>query len=166
MKKIATSLFIAALLTSGASADTNTNKLQITSAPDSEFNYQIVGQNNALFIEQTKQGGLAANNRIEVLIDGDLNGGPTGAVFSSNASVLDLTPGTIRQDGFDNAISLSVTGSQNLFAFLQEGTANVIDARVLGTGNEASVMQLGQANHLSFSQSGTSNSLTVRQRSW
>lgn len=166
MKKIATSLFIAVFLTSGANADTNTNKIQITSAPASDFAYQIVGQNNALFIEQTKQSGLAANNRIEVLIDGDLNGGPTGATFSSNASVLGLTPGTIRQDGFDNAISLSVTGSQNLFAFLQEGTANVIDARVLGTGNEASVMQLGQANHLSFSQSGTSNSLTVRQRSW
>lgn len=157
---------VAALFTGQAQAD----KLYLTadfSSLDSAnaLSVGLDGDGNGLSISQTYSGS-GAGNSIGVDITGDLNGGPLEAVFAPFTAVVGLAPGALIQSGYDNAMSITVHGSQNLFAAQQSGNDNSLTAAVTGNRNEAAIAQIGSGNTLSFTQSGNGNMLTVIQRSY
>src|SRR5690606_37203767 len=91
----------------------------------------VSGDNNRLTILQEHSGGQASN-LIDLRIEGDLNGGPLGAAFQGPASRTGLQPGSLTQNGFDNHMQVSVTGTANLFAFAQIGSGNRLHATIMG----------------------------------
>lgn len=125
----------------------------------------IEGNSNRLQIVQDHFGG-AAGNTISVSIEGDLNGGPLDAEFTGAARRAGLEPGMLVQEGFGNAMSFRVNGSNNLFAAAQIGNSNTIDAFIQGSYNQASVMQVGNGNFAAFSQNGIGNIVSISQTSW
>jgi hypothetical protein len=69
------------------------------------------------------------------------------------------------QLGDNNALTVDVSGSDNLFATLQDGNDNQIDHTVggSGVGNQAAIVQLGSNNLSSTTQIGSNNNLGVVQ---
>jgi hypothetical protein len=134
-------------------ADYNSAKLTLT------------GDQNALSVDQTFDG-LGGPNLLSVDISGNSNGGPSGAAFGTSLAVTGLAPGLLVQTGHDNSISVTVAGSQNLFAAAQVGSHNELTGTVIGNNNQAAVLQSGSGNTVSFVQNGNGNSLTVIQRSY
>lgn len=125
----------------------------------------VQGDFNRLEILQEHSGGIGSNT-LDLAIQGDMNGGPLGAAFTGSALSTGLTPGTIVQRGFANAIAATVSGTGNLFAFSQIGSGNSLTASITGTENQAAVMQSGSHNHAAFTQSGIGNSVSIVQKSW
>ena len=134
------------------------------SGPGNNAVVTLDGNQNRLTIDQANTGG--ASNHISVFIDGDLNGGPLNASFSSLAQANGLAPGALVQNGFDNSMAFKVVGSHNIFAAAQLGNNNTIDAFVSGSYNEASVMQVGEGNVASLSQTGIGNIVSISQTSF
>lgn len=104
-------------------------------------------------------------NTIAVAIQGNRNGGYaslwyTGPRFSS------LTPGDLVQIGFNNAISISVVGDDNLFAVAQTGENNRVQGSVTGSLNQFAATQTGYGNNVGFTQAGQGNTIVVSQNSW
>jgi len=125
----------------------------------------VNGSFNAVSVLQAHHG-LGAANVIDVNIKGDFNGGPLGVSFTGSTLSVGLMPGSITQSGFDNHITVSVTGSRNLFAFAQEGSGNRLTASILGIANQAAVSQTGLNNVVGLSQSGIDNMIGISQTSW
>src|SRR3569623_2967460 len=123
------------------------------------------GYNNSLFATQLFDSAGGAN-RLQVNIDGNLNGGPLGAVFGDLILNTGLIPGQLIQSGHDNSMAVSIVGSQNLFAASQIGSHNLLTASVIGNNNQSQVSQSGSGNSLSFTQNGSGNRHTVIQRSY
>lgn len=125
----------------------------------------IVGNGNRLEIQQNFTSGPLGNS-IQVQIQGSLNGGPSGSAFTGAALRPGLAPGSLVQNGFGNAMTFEVSGSNNLFAAAQYGSFNVITASITGAGNQASVVQRGNNNFAGFSQTGFGNTVSITQTSW
>lgn len=126
---------------------------------------EISGDGNRLQILQERTGGTGTNT-IDVTIAGDGNGGPLGSSFTGPGWQSGLQPGNLTQIGFDNAMTISVEGSHNLFAFSQSGNDNMLTASIAGFGNQAAVVQQGMHNHAGFSQNGIGNMISITQISW
>lgn len=166
MKPILMSALISAVLLMPAGA-ANANELVLLNE-DGLSNHALAtmeGSGNRLEIVQQHTGGLGANSII-VAIHGDLNGGPLGASFSGAATRTGLQPGRLMQEGFNNAMTIAVNGSGNLFAASQIGSGNSLRGSITGNANQAAVMQTGIGNHAGFSQNGTGNIVSIVQRSW
>ncbi len=125
----------------------------------------VEGDFNRLEIVQEHSGGGGANV-IDLTVRGDLNGGPLGSAFTGPALSTGLAPGTIVQRGFANAITATISGTGNLFAFAQIGSGNSLTASVTGNDNQAAVLQSGSNNHAGFTQSGIGNAISIVQKSW
>jgi hypothetical protein len=149
-----------------AEASTSTNQLYIVSNDQSANHAALAasGNYNAVFIGQTHDGELGANT-LAIDIFGDLNGGPLAAVFDAAPARIGLNPGQIVQNGHGNAISVAITGNQNLFAISQLGAGNALTGVITGNNNQAAVAQVGSGNTFSFVQNGNGNVLSVIQRS-
>jgi len=124
----------------------------------------VTGSDNLLSIVQ-RHDGLGGANSLSVNLDGDLNGGPLGSSFDGLVSGLGLTPGHIEQAGHGNAITVSVTGTSNLFAMSQMGSGNTLSASITGSNNQVAVRQAGAGNSVSLVQNGNGNILSVVQQS-
>jgi hypothetical protein len=143
------------------------NGLYITSNDElaNAAKLSINGDGNVLSIYQAfNQGPLS--NSLTLEIEGGMNGGPLGAVFSPSLSSTGLVPGQIIQSGSGNMIDMRVVGAANLFAVSQIGVGNALTASVVGNNNQSAVMQLGDGNTASFVQNGNGNMLTIVQRNW
>lgn len=123
------------------------------------------GNGNRLEILQEHTGSIGTNS-ITATINGDFNGGPLDAVFTGPALHSGLRPGTLTQQGHDNAMAVSVNGNGNLFAFAQNGSGNSLSASITGSANQAAVIQTGTNNHAGFSQNGIGNIISITQHSW
>lgn len=123
------------------------------------------GDGNRLEILQQHGGGTGTNS-ITATINGDFNGGPLDAVFTGPALSSGLRPGTLTQQGDDNAMAVIVNGNGNLFAFAQNGSGNSLSASITGSANQAAVIQTGTNNHAGFSQNGIGNIISIAQHSW
>lgn len=156
---------VAALLVSasGACAD---NALVLLSPEDFGNRVQVSMAGNGNRLEVAQELTAAGTNSIMASIQGDLNGGPLGASFSGPALRAGLRPGSLMQRGFNNAMTVDVTGTSNLFAFSQTGSGNSLHASITGHSNQAAVVQVGMNNYASFSQNGVGNIVSITQRSW
>ena len=168
IKQLAT---LTALLATSVSAQANaeSNFIELLEAANKEGNtieLAVTGSNNALTIAQELMVGSSGSNVMNISINGDNNGGPTGASFTGVALKSGLQPGHLVQKGAGNSMSINVEGSSNLFSFLQNGTNNSLQARIQGSGNQAAVQQYGHNNHVSLSQTGSGNSIAISQRSF
>jgi hypothetical protein len=164
--KITKAIATAAMLALTCGAAEASNGLYIISDDDirNVASLNANGSGNRVFVVQDHDG-LSGANRLTLDIEGDLNGGPLNAYFGPLMPDLGLAPGRIKQIGHDNAMRISVTGSQNLFSMSQNGYGNQLTAVVTGNYNQAAVMQIGNGNSLSFTQNGNGNMLSVVQRS-
>ncbi len=125
----------------------------------------INGNDNVLGVKQ-----LGTTNKVSVTIGagGNNNGGYT-AFSGLPASSAGLTAGFISQNGTSNEAVFEVTGSDNLFASLQEGLSstsgdlNKINAVINGSSNQAAIVQLGNSNNASLTQTGGSNNALIQQ---
>ena len=124
----------------------------------------IRGDDNALWLGQSfdRAGGT---NSLSIDITGALNGGPLESAFQGMPAVTGLVAGQLLQSGHNNMMSITLTGSQNLFAVSQVGSYNMVTSTLTGNFNQAVVSQSGSGNSLSFTQNGNGNRLTVVQRS-
>lgn len=155
------------VLVSAAGPAAAENEL-VTLLPANPLNVASVamtGDGNRLVISQLHFGGDGAN-AISVSIEGNRNGGPEGAVFSGPAAATGLSPGSLMQSGFGNAIELAVAGDDNLFAVTQSGSGNVAIGAITGFANQAAIVQVGVGNVASFSQNGIGNIVSISQHSW
>lgn len=128
----------------------------------------ITGNDNVLSIVQ--DGGVAGAdparpNAITVMIEGDRNGG-YASQWHSGPTLSPLMPGSLMQSGLNNAIGISVTGNDNLFAVAQSGENNRVFGSVTGSYNQFAAMQTGFGNSVGFSQNGQGNTIVVSQNSW
>ena len=162
---------IAAILLASAvtQAQAETNTIELLDDANLEGNVielSILGNNNELAISQSYMLGSIGQNFMDISIDGNNNGGPSGLDFTGVALESGLQPGNLIQEGFNNNMIVDVSGTSNLFSFLQQGSDNSLQASIEGTGNQAAVQQYGQNNHVSFSQTGSNNSISISQRSF
>lgn len=127
----------------------------------------IAGNENIVGVKQIGGGNVASIN-----ISDDRNGGfhDFGAgVAGTLALAKGLTPGLLEQRGTFNQVNLTVSGSNNVFASLQDNslhaaaTQNVITATQNGNSNQAAIVQQGNNNTTVASQIGSSNNLAVAQ---
>lgn len=155
------------LLGSMAQGASAANELTILSSDliANSAKVEMSGNSNSLFVLQDHFGGLEPNS-LEISIVGDRNGGPAGSLFDNRMLASELTPGTLRQSGFGNAMTIEVNGSENLFAAAQIGSGNVLTGFMQGEGNQTAILQVGTGNVVGFSQSGYANVLSVVQNSW
>jgi hypothetical protein len=160
------SVLVAGVLLASAPAQAR-NELVILTQDElsNSLMLDVNGSFNAVSVFQLHNG-LGAANTADLSIEGDFNGNPLGASFTGAALSVGLAPGSITQNGFDNHIAASVTGSQNLFAFAQDGSGNRLTASISGMANQAVVSQAGINNVVGFSQSGMGNMVSVSQTSW
>lgn len=166
MKKSVLALAAAGVVFSAHTASAKDELVVLTE--NDLFNVATVemgGDGNRLQILQEHTGRMGANT-IEATIVGAGNGGPLGSSFTGAALQSGLQPGSLVQVGFDNAMTISVEGSHNLFAFAQTGSGNRLSASVTGLGNRAAVAQYGINNRAGFSQNGTGNMISITQISW
>ncbi|WP_180966822.1 hypothetical protein [Cohaesibacter celericrescens] len=162
---------VAVMLMSGtmAHATSEPNVIELLGQANDQGNYietNITGSNNALTLRQSMGSASLGNNVMNISINGDSNGGPSGFSFTGVALQSGLQPGVLLQEGYNNSMLVDVTGSSNLFSFLQSGSNNALTAKISGTGNQAAVQQYGQNNHVSLSQMGSGNSISISQRSF
>nr|WP_321456961.1 hypothetical protein [uncultured Cohaesibacter sp.] len=162
---------LAAILLAGAATEVKaeTNVIELLNDANLEGNVielSITGDSNSLSISQDFAFGASGGNLMNITIDGNDNGGSAGSSFSGVALNSGLQPGNLIQEGFNNSMIVDVSGTSNLFAFLQNGSQNSLQASIEGTGNQAAVQQYGQNNHVSFSQMGSNNSISISQRSF
>jgi len=157
--------FATVLMTATAATASNELVLLNQDVLLNQAQVDIAGAGNRLIISQEHTGGAGANI-VTATINGDLNGGPLGASFTGAALASGLQPGTIVQSGFNNAMTIKVDGTSNLFAFSQNGSGNRLDASIAGYGNQAAVVQTGTDNYASFSQNGVGNIVSISQHSW
>lgn len=159
-------MLLAGLSVEPAFASSGLNDLYIVNK-DGDSNLAtltVTGSDNRLAVVQDHDG-LAGANSLSVALDGDLNGGPLGSSFDGPLSGLGLSPGHIEQAGHDNAITVRVTGTSNLFAMSQAGSGNTLSAQITGSNNQVAVRQAGTGNFLSLIQNGNGNILSVVQQS-
>ncbi|SEP13677.1 hypothetical protein SAMN04490248_12820 [Salinihabitans flavidus] len=132
----------------------------------------IAGDDNTLQITQhfTQSGSAAVNdstrNILSITITGNRNGGVAETWRTSLPFASRLAPGEIVQSGFGNALSVSVTGHDNLFAMAQSGQNNRISGEIFGNSNQSVVTQAGTGNTTVFRQTGQRNNIVVSQRSY
>lgn len=122
----------------------------------------VDGNDNRLAAKQD-----GANNVISALVAGNNNGGGlfTDLGASTLASGAGLTSGDLSQIGSNNNIGLTVSSSQNQFAFLQSnGNGNQLSATIGGgNGNQAVGVQSGSNNTATLNQTGGSNVAVFQQ---
>lgn len=104
-------------------------------------------------------------NIARVSITGSFNGGSAGLDVANSIAALNLSPGSIVQQGSENTVDLSVSGDRNMFALSQTGSGNVISGVIIGERNQVGALQTGNRNTISFTVIGVGNSLAVRQHS-
>lgn len=140
------------------------------------------GNSNEVAIKQNGGGNitdftqLGNGNVIGVSLLGDNNGalafGPGAAGDLSALNPSKLTEGSIYQDSSlaspGNAVTYTVNGSNNRFAFAQIGGGNTINGSVGGvassSNNQIAVLQVGSNNTANFTQTGTgSNNASISQ---
>ena len=119
------------------------------------------GDYNRLAIEQSGNGNLA-----RAMITGDRNNSD-GRVFTDLVRAMlpsgDVTPGRLYQNGLGNSVSVTVTGSDNLFGVHQHGAGNVAESIIVGGFNQVAVMQVGDGNVALTAQYGSGNIAVIRQ---
>lgn len=130
------------------------------------INLDIDGTGNILKISQALTVDALFGNKLSISIAGNSNGGSTSEAFTGITESNGLVAGTVRQVGQENSIDVTVEGSYNLFAYLQDGSRNILQASIDGTQNQSSVIQLGNNNIVAYSQSGNSNMINISQRPW
>ncbi|WP_321340160.1 hypothetical protein [uncultured Cohaesibacter sp.] len=169
MQKHLTAIAAILLMSAASQAKADTNVIELLDDADTEGNFielNITGNGNGLNISQSYAFGADGQNLIDISIDGNNNGRLEGTSFTGAALESGLQPGNLVQEGFNNSMIVNVSGTSNLFAFLQNGSQNTLQASIEGTGNQAAVQQYGQNNHVSFSQMGSNNSISISQRSF
>lgn len=128
-------------------------------------------QDNVVFVSTETTNTLEVHpepeNTLSLTISGDNNGGfgqswPALPAFASAP----IQPGMLSQTGSGNQIDMTILGSDNLFAVLQNGTNNHAVGQISGTGNTALVIQTGHGNTAMFQQQGNGNSVAISQSSW
>lgn len=124
----------------------NTNEASVT---------QIGFSNNVTSLSQ-----LGDLNSAKLSFTGNDNG--VGSL-TGVANGLGLTQGTVLQDGNTNALTYTVTGKGNLFAFRQDGNNNEISGTVMGNGNQAAISQSGGNNFAFTQQMGSNNIVAISQ---
>ncbi len=127
---------------------------------------EMLGNDNKLTIGQFAPAGASEPNRVEVRISGDRNGAGPSSSLDPAPLIAGLPWGSLTQRGMGNSMSLSVGGTQNLFAVTQSGAGNALLATIAGTGNRAAVSQTGTGNIAGLSQTGSGNSVSITQSSW
>lgn len=143
------------------------------SSPADTNAFQLIdaGQDNLLRIVSPALDAPAGDdatsgNRISVTISGDGNGG-WGQTWDRPLFGAGLpAPGLLQQIGWNNSISLDVSGTENLFSIVQAGSGNLASGQISGIGNAAAITQQGQGNTAHFSQAGSGNALSISQSSW
>lgn len=70
---------------------------------------------------------------------------------------------TITQSGVTNTLSVTTTGSNNLFGYEQDGEGNGLLASITGDGNETVVLQEGTINIAGFEVTGAGNQVFIQQ---
>lgn len=126
----------------------------------------ITGSGNSVSLYQEMPPDALDGNVALITIHGDRNGAgglAGGSLFTGLGLGQPLKPGHVDQIGTGNRFTLSVTGNDNLFAFLQNGAGNVLTGSIAGSANQVAAMQLGAGNVLNFSQIGHGNMLSVTQ---
>ncbi|WP_321446610.1 hypothetical protein [uncultured Cohaesibacter sp.] len=169
MQKQLTAIAAILLMSAASQAKADTNVIELLDDANTEGNVielNIMGNGNSLNLSQSFAFGGYGQNLMDITIDGNNNGGPAGASFTGVALASGLQPGNLVQEGFNNSMIVDVSGTSNLFSFLQNGSQNTLQASIEGTGNQAAVQQYGQNNHVSFSQMGSNNSISISQRSF
>ncbi|WP_319414494.1 hypothetical protein [uncultured Cohaesibacter sp.] len=169
MKNQLTALAAILIASAATGAHAETNIIELFDDANTQGNVielSILGNGNSLNLSQSFSLSGYGQNLMDISIDGNDNGGADGASFTGVALGSGLTPGSLVQEGFDNNMIVEVSGTSNLFSFLQNGSHNSLQASIEGTGNQAAVQQYGQNNHVSFSQMGSNNSISISQRSF
>ena len=131
----------------------------------------VDGNGNYLNLRQNAIRGGVGSQSADITIDGDNNNNATGLCstsFTGTAAALatanGLTPGDIVQERNNSAVTLNVTGSNNLFATTQSGNpGSTINGTVDGDGNQAVVAQIGNSNTATFTQTGNTNIISISQ---
>ncbi|MBS3651489.1 hypothetical protein KEU06_23000 [Pseudaminobacter sp. 19-2017] len=164
MKNVIAALVLSAAMGSGTALAKNELVLLGPENPFNKTSVEVVGDGNRLTILQERS--ALGSNLIDVRIEGSLNGGPLGASFTGPALAVGLQPGSLIQQGSNNAMRVGVTGTGNLFAFSQVGSGNQLTASITGQQNQAAVLQSGNNNVASFSQNGFANSVSIVQKSF
>ena len=169
MHRLLSLLFLAGtVLPPSALADPAGNVLTLRSL-DEAANRAVVeidGSFNTLSISQTALEGTSRPNTMTVSLSGDRNGGGAPQTLLSASPFEGLSWGSLVQSGEGNGMSVSVAGSDNLFAAVQSGDANSLTASMVGDRNQALVAQFGTSNVAAFSQVGHGNIVSITQRSW
>ncbi len=133
---------------------------------------QQFGNANALEIVQISEGKLSIPNQrgnlAKVFIAGHRNNNiPFADQFADSvelvAASVDLRPGRFYQDGLNNTILASVTGSDNSFGVHQVGNFNSAEMTVMGSFNQVVVVQLGDNNIAIAQQFGNGNTAIIQQ---
>ncbi|WP_158555057.1 hypothetical protein [Fulvimarina endophytica] len=160
-------LLATAGLLAASTASATENRLIIDTTADSldTLVLAVEGNDNGLDIRQTynSSSDLSAN-AITIDIRGDRNGGREG--LAAKPLIDGLPFGSLLQQGYGNAMTVEVVGSDNLFASAQRGANNTLSAFIEGRGNQASVSQIGSGNIAGFSQVGNGNMVSISQQSW
>lgn len=127
----------------------------------------IAGDDNNIGLDQS---GDSNNASVTIAGTGGSNGGAHDFTPGKVAASAGLTAGLIKQSGTLNSATFDVTGSDNVFASLQDNTAfttgtlkNTIKGTINGSSNEAAVVQVGNNNTTNFTQSGGSNYASIKQ---
>lgn len=167
-----TRLLLAASVFFAFCAQGQANELTLDRGSDTSNMAQvaITGDDNVISITQIAPGDAGMNaadgNRLDLVIEGDRNGGYEDASFGPELAEFSLEPGLFTQEGRGNAIEFSVSGNANLFAFNQTGNNNSAYGAMTGAGNQAIVQQTGNNNVAGFSQQGNGNIVSISQTSW
>lgn len=121
---------------------------------------EIGGNDNVVGLKQ-----IGNDNTANLTINGDRNGGYNS--FTSPIIPLGLTAGLLEQSGGNfNNVTLTVSGSDNVFATKQIGSNNTITGTQDQSGllgNQVAVVQLGNSNTATFTQTGSGNAASISQ---
>jgi hypothetical protein len=147
----------------GVAVGSTQNHAKVTQTGDSNLTTATqYGSFNTLDAQQNGD-----RNTISALVAGDGNGsglfGDAGARNLADAN--SLSSGDIFQDGLDHNVSLTITSSNNQFAFQQTGgDGNRITGTITGAGsNQAVGVQNGSLNVATLTQAGGNNVAVFQQ---
>ncbi|ALN74647.1 hypothetical protein [Aureimonas sp. AU20] len=159
---------IASLLVASPALAGSSNVLTLSPNQDASNRIELLltGNDNQLSLSQTSSASSPSGNSMTINVQGDRNGGKRSSSKLTPTLIADLPWGSLSQTGHSNAMDISVSGSDNLFAAVQQGSSNVMRGSIVGNGNGAAVSQSGQNNLASFSQIGKGNMISITQRSW
>jgi hypothetical protein len=116
--------------------------------------------NEVVSVSQNNEAGGTQGNQASLKFTGSFNGVGT---LTGPAEDVSLTLATVVQLGDKNALTHTVTGDNNLFAFSQIDNNNTILSQVTGNNNQIAVSQTGGSNYAHAQQNGGGNNVGIIQ---